>query len=335
MKQFADARPCVLAIVFLAGALVPLTVEAAKHSDGGTVTFVLENDTFIGVDRYYTNGVQVFWTPRATRQPDWARKVARQIPWLPEEGVVRHGYAYGQSIFTPSDTALVEPPVDDRPYAGWLYGTVGLTVVQGRQLDQLSLTLGVVGPASLAEQAQTIIHDVLGGDEPRGWHTQLSNEPGVVLTYQRSWRGLAPVTLLGLELDFIPHIGGTLGNVFTFANAGLTVRYGGHLPVDHGPPRIQRSLLGSVVFAPREGFEWYAFAGLDGRVVARDIFLDGNSFRDSRRVDREPLVGDIQFGIVFAWHAARLSYTHVLRTREFASQRENDRFGAISISVPF
>jgi hypothetical protein len=63
------------------------------------------------------------------------------------------------------------------------------------------------------------------------------------------------------------------------------------------------------------------------------IFLDGNSFRDSRSVDKEPLVGDLQFGIVLTWRDMRLSYTHALRTREFETQGEADDFGAFSLSM--
>jgi hypothetical protein len=41
------------------------------------------------------------------------------------------------------------------------------------------LTVGVVGPASFAEQTQKRIHEIVNADEPRGWNTQLKNEPGV------------------------------------------------------------------------------------------------------------------------------------------------------------
>jgi hypothetical protein len=54
-------------------------------------------------------------------------------------------------MYTPRDITLANPPLDDRPYAGWLYATLGLGVETGRQLDQLALSLGVVGPESLAE----------------------------------------------------------------------------------------------------------------------------------------------------------------------------------------
>ena len=86
---------------------------------------------------------------------------------------------------------------------------------------------------------------------------------------------------------------------------------------------------------PRHDFGWYLCAGVDGRGVARNIFLDGNTFRDSRSVDKEPWVGDLQFGFVLAWRQVRLSYTHILRSREFKGGEGRDEFGAVSISIPF
>jgi hypothetical protein len=77
------------------------------------------------------------------------------------------------------------------------------------------------------------------------------------------------------------------------------------------------------------------FAGAEGRAVVRNIFLDGNSFRNSRSVDKRPFVGDLQFGGVLLWNNVRLSYTQVLRTREFETQGKKDNFGSLAVSVQF
>lgn len=310
--------------------------EEPGASNTGTLTFMLENDLFYDVDRHYTNGVGFIWVPdRRTPTPAWAVRLAEWVPWFPEQGELRHGYAFGQSMFTPSDITVSNPLIRDRPYAGWLYGTIGLGRASGRQLDFFALSLGMVGPASLAEQSQKIVHKAIGADEPRGWDTQLGNEPGIVVTYLRSWRGLATTTRLGNRLDFTPHLGVAIGNVFAYGNAGITLRYGKRLPYDFGPPRIQPGLLGSGELLPTSDFRWYLFAGIEGRAVSRNIFLDGNSFCDSRSVDKVPLVGDLQYGVVLDWPSIRLSYTHVLRSREYRTQSGRDDFGALSLSVKF
>ena len=100
------------------------------------------------------------------------------------------------------------------------------------------------------------------------------------------------------------------------------------------PPQTPPSVPGSGFFIPLHCFGWYLFPGIEGRAVARNIFLDGNTFRDSRNVDKEPLVGDLQFGIAITWRNLRLGYTHVLRTREFKGQGDRrDDFGALSLSL--
>jgi hypothetical protein len=308
---------------------------AADEPETGTLSLVLENDLFYGTDEHYTNGIRISWLSGPKDTPDWALHAARRFPLFPEGGAVRTSYAAGQNMYTPRDIKLERPPLDDRPYAGWLYGSVGLIAETGRRLDVLDLTLGVVGPASRAEQSQKLIHEITGSAEPRGWDTQLKNEPGIVLTYQRSWLGFVSESVSGFALDVTPHAGAAVGNVFTYANGGLTLRFGEDLPRDYGAPRIQPSLPGSGFFIPREEFGWYLFAGIEGRIVARNIFLDGNTFTDGRGVNKEPLVGDLQFGLAVIWRKTRFSYTHVLRSREFAGEGKGDDFGAFSLSVRF
>lgn len=322
-------------VVTVTGSIGSLPALAADETETGTLSLVFENDLFYDTDGNYTNGVRPSWLSSPDRTPDWALDAARWFPLFPEGGTVRTSYAVGQNMYTPDDIALRNPLRDDRPYAGWLYGSIGLIAETGRRLDQLELTLGVVGPASLAEQTQKIVHKITASQEPRGWDTQLKNEPGVVLTYQRSWRGFVSDSVSGFGFDVTPHAGVALGNVFTYANAGLMLRFGQRLPLDYGPPRIQPNLPGSGFFVPQDRFGWYLFAGVEGRSVARNIFLDGNTFRDSRSVDKEALVGDLQFGIAMTWRKVRLSYIHVLRTREFETQEEAGDFGAFSLSVRF
>jgi len=312
-----------------------LPAVAANEVERGVWTMLVENDLFYGSDRNYTSGLGLAWVAKPGPAPEWAVKIARSVPWFPEIGAVRHGYIVGQNMYTPRDISLPDPRLDDRPYAGWLYVTIGLGVDSPRQTDFFGLTVGVVGPASLAEQSQKAIHRMTGSAEPYGWDAQLANEPGIELAYQRRWRDVAKGNLAGLEYDLTPHAGGALGNVYTYANAGFTVRYGKRLTSDLGPLRIRPSPPGSGFFVPSDTFSWYAFVGVDGRAVARNIFLDGNTWRDSRSVDKETLVGDLQWGLAVTWKGVRATYTHVRRTREFETQGPNSDFGAFAVSVAF
>ena len=78
----------------------------------------------------------------------------------------------------------------------------------------------------------------------------------------------------------------------------------------------------------------YFFVGVAGRAVGRDMFLDGNLWRDSPRVDdRKTYVGDLQAGLAIHYREVQLAFTYVNRTEEFDAQITPQRFGAFSISV--
>lgn len=77
------------------------------------------------------------------------------------------------------------------------------------------------------------------------------------------------------------------------------------------------------------------FAGLEGRAVLYNIFLDGNAFTDSHSVDKEPFVGDLQAGLVVQWNRFRITYTQIFRTKEFEGQDSGDIFGSLSFSYHF
>lgn len=326
------------AIVWLACGAPALGAEERPSyaQEKGTFSFTYENDIFTGKDNGYTNGVRFSWITAADKIPGLLRPLVHAMPTFPREGDKRVSYAVGQSMFTPDDITDYGLRLDERPYAGWLYGTIGLVSDTGTQLDTVGLSLGVVGPASMAKHTQRMVHQhITGSEEPRGWYHQLENEPGIMVTYDRKWRSYYELSVLGHGVDFTPHAGMSLGNVLTDAKLGATVRIGMNLPADYGPPRIRPSLSGSDFFLPTEGLGWYWFAGTEGRYVAHNIFLDGNTFRDSHSVGRELWVADFQMGLAITYNAVRVAYTHVIRTREYETQGDGERFGALTVSVQF
>lgn len=324
---------------FLFTALVVFSLPAlAENTDStGRLSFVFENDFFAGNDRNYTNGIKFIWIPdNATEPPKWASKAANIIPWFPKGNSLKHGYAFGQSIFTPDNISVKNPHKDSHPYAGWLYATMGVASEKNNQLDLVTFTLGIVGPAAMAKDSQKFIHKLIDSDDPKGWDTQLENELGFILTHKHIWRGVKSFSLDKYKLDISPYTGLSLGNIHTNASIGATLRFGKNLPNDFGPPRVQPSMPSGTDFNPSSmQTNWYAFVGFEGQAVARDIFLDGNTFRESRSVDKKPLVADIQFGVVFDWKDFRLGYTHVFRTKQFTTQKSTDGFGSITMNFAF
>lgn len=308
--------------------------ERTKEDDKGIFNLIWENDIAAGTDRGYTNGVRAAWLSSEKNTPDWINSVASVLP-VAESGNKRVSIAVGQSIFAPDNLLTPTPSPNDRPYAGWLYGSVGVVSDTGKTLDNMVMTVGIVGPHSYAEQTQKFIHSSISGDYPQGWDNQLKDELGLMLTYERKWRGLVEAEAFGLGADIVPHIGANLGNVNTSASVGTTLRVGYDLPADYGPPRIRPSLPGSDFFIPTKAVSGYLFTTVEGRAVARDIFLDGNTFANSPSVDKKNFVGSLQLGAALTYGDARLSYTHVFMTKQFETESAPEQFGALTLSYRF
>ena len=312
---------------------VPVTRKAAD--DKAIFNVSLENDYFSGEDNGYTNGVRFSYLSPENHTPRIVENLAASIPFFAHSGHRRWQFEVGQNMYTPSNISTRAPQPNDRPYAGWLYSSVGILNDTGKRLDNLQLTLGMVGPASGAAETQDFIHKLTDSPDPRGWRYQLQNELGVVLTYERKWRSMYEFSPGGWAVDITPSMGGSVGNVYTNATVGGVVRLGLDLPADYGPPLIRPSLPGSDFFIPSAEVGWYLFAGVEGRAVARNIFLDGNTFRNSHSVDKENLVGGLQAGIAFTYDDMRIAYTQVLRTKEFKQQVNNESYGAVTVSWRF
>lgn len=302
----------------------------------GTLGFSVENDTLNGTDRNYTNGLLLTWRSPSADLPSPLAWLDRQLDFIQGPGRLRWGLALGHSIFTPTDTAATNPDPTDRPYAGLLYGALSLSRVTDTSLSVLELQAGLVGPSAGGKFVQNGWHSVIGVDPAHGWDYQLNDEPVVALVLDRKWR----VRLAGdetLELELLPSVTASVGNLATYFAAGGLLRVGRNLDADFGPPRIRPALAGSAFFQPRgDGFGWYIFGGAEGRAVARDLLLDGNTWSESRNVDSRPFVADMQVGFAVMWHGVRIAYTQVWRTEEFYGQRGGmQQFGSLNVSFRF
>ena len=300
-------RTIAAAAAFLAFAAPVLADEKPAR----LAAITLENDFFAGYDHHYTNGVQAAFvvTPSTV-------------------------FAVGQRLYTPTNTDSRTPDPTDRPYAGWLYVMTDTRLPARETIDHLTLSLGVVGPHALGRQAQNAVHHLLGENEAQGWDSQIGSEVTAFAGYERAWPHVLAGKLDNESWDVALRAGGSLGNVLTYADAGAVVRFGRHLPDDIPVTHIS---LGP----PRDGyrgtseFGWYLWAGFDGRYVARNMFLDGNTVRDGPSVERKPFGYDAQVGVALAWPNARVGFTYIQRSREFDGQVGNDRFGQLTLSLAY
>ncbi len=301
-------------------------------------TLAVENDSLgSGSDRHYTSGVRATWLDPGKPGTRFAERIMGLFGKSDAGSPIASFVSIGQNLYTPNDITLSEPDPEDRPYAAFLYASRGYTRALGDRVDSIELTVGMVGPAALGEWTQSTVHQLVDAEDPQGWDRQLDNEPGLAFAWERRWPERFSARLGGIRSRFMPHTGVTVGNVYTHASTGLTWQI---LPDRHAlqalPLRVRPALPGSGFFYPQEsGLGWSAFAGIEARAVARNIFLDGNSFEDSPSVDRKSVVIDASAGFSVSAGRTRISYTLNWRSDEFEGQRDPQLFGALSISRRF
>ena len=321
--------------------------SAPTISTSGRVNLMEENDYFASHDdRHYTQGMRAsYLSGPVTPDGSWDQPYEFLNDNLPifDGSDRKRKYEWtvlGQSIFTPTNTSVVDPSPRQRPYAAWLY--TGASLLQETDhgsyhtLENAELLMGVVGPAALGGITQNNFHQFIGDTSALGWKNQLQNEPGLIATYERKWRFQQP--LIGnLAIDAIPEIGASGGNVLTYGETGGMVRFGQNLAADYGSDRIRPSLSGTGWFDPDQldgDLGWYIFVGTQGRAVAHNMFLQGNTFTASPGVDARPLVADFMGGASLFWSSdVRIDFTVTERTKEFYGQQgAPNRFGGINVT---
>lgn len=283
-------------------------------------------------DKFYTNGFHVGYVSGTDGVPDALQRVARAI-W--GGGQFRFGASLNQQIFTPSNTHLPYWPPGDQPYAGLLYatGTLYRDVPDSRSM--ISMSLGLVGPWALGQQAQNNFHFLIDQTKAAGWHSQLNNEPLLELTSGRTYR-LDTGSIGGVATQVLPDLGVGVGNLMIYAQTGIMFRFGQGLDSDYGPARMFPAPTGGDAFRPTRPFVWYAFAGVDGQAVARDITLNGNDFSGGPSVKLRPLVGEVEAGLTVMVYGTRLTYTQSMQSQTFEHQKGGPhQMGSLALSVRF
>ena len=165
----------------------------------------------------------------------------------------------------------------------------------------------------------------------RGWEHQLRNEPTGDLTYARAWRATLAGDRDGGAVDIVPHLALTGGTPRTQASAGATLRIGVNLPDDLGRPTIQSGL--PVSGGTSRPFGVHLFAGIEGRAIGRDTFLDGNLWRSGPSIDKEPFGLESRVGFAVTSGQVDLGFTYARQSPETSvGERKTHDFGSVWLS---
>lgn len=260
----------------------------------------LDNDGVFATDRWYTSGVRI---ARVTRYG------GHELEW-----------ALQQDVYTPEAKEFAPGRIDRAP-AARLVAAAARHDRGKTSFTTLQLAAGVAGPSALGEQVTDLIHRVIAAPDV-AWDREAPDRVDIHGTYARSDRfGAARL-----------HHGVVAGNLVSFAHAGAEWRFGAAGVADVASPILR--------FAPTPpwgagAMGWGAFAGASYRFVARNRLLERPYDPAGAVLEREKSVVRIAAGV--GWSAGRGSASFAIAqdSREFEGQRRPQRFGSLTVHVPF
>jgi len=133
--------------------LILLITISPLFSFGDQFSIMAENDLTYHTDHYFTHGTVFQYTQDNNL-----------------------GYSIGQNIYTPDDKKATYLIPNDRPYAGYLYGSIYNTIcLENENEIFLECQMGMVGPDSYAEETQKWVHEKIHSEIPMGWDNQIPN----------------------------------------------------------------------------------------------------------------------------------------------------------------
>ncbi len=290
---------------------------------------ISENDNYNMVikDRYYTNGFFIRY--------NWADK--KQAAMDSEKTLSR--MELGQMIFNPFFNSYSLDEVlktMDRPYAGWLYASYGKTkFYRNKAIFLYDGILGIVGPAALGKEIQSITHHLFKNDKLYGWEYQVKNEIGVNVSAQY----YHSITNQKQSPHFTMHAMGkaTLGNTFTNATVGLLLKAG--RMEEEKNSAFWGGRLSNTAVKSKNKNEIFAFLEPGLLLQGYNATVQGGLFRTDKGLYTTTLNSInyiVKTGVFISGKRNSVSAIYTLKQRETKSMIDkNEFYGLFAISHRF
>ncbi|MFC3154334.1 lipid A deacylase LpxR family protein [Gilvimarinus japonicus] len=322
-NRFSAYLPRRLSLAVLAAAMA----HAGQAQATDWLSLVWQNDLFTGRDGGgYTNGLFVSLYQVADAEPIDEPLFTKPLNWMLNDSfdLAFNEHTVGQAMVTPADISKPVPDPNDVPYAGLLIYRASRVLVDDNIADMVRTTIGVVGPASMAEQTQKFIHKVVGSAEPKGWDYQLENEPVFALRRARVWR-----YELSAMTDVVLLAQARAGNLESAVGGGAIVRFGRGLANSFATTLLQQGRTSSPA-AVESG--WYVYGGFEADYVFNNILVNGNSYRDSPSSDLRHEQLSFTAGVSYAWDSLSLTFGYKSGTKLDTHDSSRDNFGTLSLA---
>ncbi len=235
------------------------------------ISFSSANDAYViwqNSDRFYSYGVGLNLKFKKEKWLGLQKYFPKKTAYFFEVGLRLEGYTPTNKTVTP--TEIQQNTISfDRPYAGLLFGTLNVTYAFERSFVRGGVLLGVMGPASLADDFQGWFHDKVTDDPVfEEWRFQVPNQllANIDITYahdfipERKW------------LDIFGMLNTRLGNLYIDATPTLGLRLGKFNTLSESVGMDNNILSNS------SGIEWFLQSSISSSLNIFDATAQGNLF---------------------------------------------------------
>jgi hypothetical protein len=181
------------------------------------------------------------------------------------------------------------------------------------------------------------MHKIFGSDAPKGWDTQLPDEPIVNVGYTAGYLWLDGELSGSGSWRIIPVVNAELGNYATAFGTGVYVEVGRDLSDALGRSSLGQGFSSALTVGahPQDTWAVSVLGGMGGYAVAHYLPLDGTVFHDSRSVDSNPFVGMITGGLALRHRQWVFSMSATLFTETYENQRHAVDYGTLALAWYF
>lgn len=297
------------------------------------------NDLFVGRDEHFTSGVAFTWLEDNEKKSytHFLLDSLKQVNIdMDSSKNYNAGVSLTQIIITPTNKTVTTPQYNDMPYAGYAALSTYLIQSDNDSFVEYAFDLGVVGPGSLAEPSQSVVHTIINDEKAKGWDTQIDSQVTANLLAQYgeiTWEG---EVAHDLNADWFNHAGISLGNFNTSVLGGTAIRLGKNYVRNfnvHYPYLREEASLVDIA-SKHQGFGWSVSSGMDLELLAYSYILD-EAKNEGYQTDKEIvnfaayLSGDIYYD------NHKLSFFYQGQTPFTKQQKNNAYFGGILYSYKF
>jgi hypothetical protein len=287
--------------------------------------FKSDNDAYLfyGQDRYYTNGLFINFR-HATDQQQLSNNLEK----------VTYEISAGQKMYNSISGYRPKIETQDRPFAAYLYAGANVNLFYKKEsILKFGLEGGTIGPDALGEDAQKLLHKIVGFYEIKGWEYQIKND--LALNFNTQFTKLL-VRSEDNKVDFSLESYANIGTTFSGAGTGILFRAGNINQLFNSS--YTNSLISNnskTEKLVKNEFFFYAKPQLN--YIAYDATIQGSMFNNDSPVTykAEPLVFVQQLGFNYSTPRFTFDFGLYFKSKEVKSTAKAHQYGTISMFYRF